>query len=374
MNFIMIQKYFERITDKRQEWKTKHNLLEIIVMTICAVVAECEAWYQIEEYCEEKESWFKEKLGLKLENGIPSHDTFERVFAMIDPKEMENCFMSWIRAVKQHTNGEIVSIDGKTICASREDNKRAIHMVSAWANANKVVLGQVRINEKSNEITAIPALIEMLALKGCIVTIDAMGCQKEIAQKISDKEAEYVLSLKGNQSSLNDDVVRYFETAIKERQFYPDIEDKTTQDNGHGRIEKRKYYLTNDIEWLNQKRDWKNLRSIGMVKSIIKENGEKREESRYFITSLTDIETFSKAVRSHWGIENGLHWVLDVAFNEDRCRMRKDNSGENFAVIRHIALNLLKQDDSKLSIKAKRHKCAYSDRFLYKILFENDMM
>lgn len=370
----MIEKYFETITDKRQQWKTKHNLLEIIVMTICAVVAECEAWYQIEEYCQEKEEWFKEKLCLKLEHGIPSHDTFERVFAMIDPKEMENCFMSWIKEVTQRTKGEIVSIDGKTICASRENNKRAIHMVSAWASANKLVLGQVRTNEKSNEITAIPMLLELLELKGCIITIDAMGCQKEIARQISDKGAEYVLSLKGNQSNLNEDVSRYFEAVLKERQIYPETKDKTTYDNGHGRLEKRRYYLTNDIEWLEQKEEWKNLRTIGMVHSRVIEKGEEREEIRYFITSLTDINVFANAVRSHWGIENSLHWVLDVAFNEDKCRMRKDNSGENFAVIRHIALNLLKQDSSKLSLKAKRHKCAYSDKFLYKILFENDLL
>ncbi len=370
----MIEKYFETITDRRQQGKIRHNLLEIIIMTICAVVAECEAWYQIEEYCQEKEEWFKEKLCLKLEHGIPSHDTFERVFAMIDPKEMENCFMSWINEVKRCTKGEIVSIDGKTICASRENNKRAIHMVSAWANANKLVLGQVRTNEKSNEITAIPMLIDLLALEGCIVTIDAMGYQKEIAQKISDKKSEYVLSLKGNQSNLSEDVSRYFEAAIKERQFYPETKDKITYDNGHGRLEKRRYYLTSDIGWLEQRKEWKNLRAVGMVHSTVIEKGEEREESRYFITSLTDINAFANAVRSHWGIENSLHWVLDVAFNEDKCRMRKDNSGENFAVIGHIALNLLKQDNSKLSLKAKRHKCAYSDKFLYKILFENDLI
>ena len=367
----MLQKHFETITDKRQEWKTKHNLLEIIIMTICAVIAECEAWYQIEEYCEEKRSWFKDKLGLELAHGIPSHDTFERVFAMIDPKEMESCFVSWIKEAKCLTKGEIVSIDGKTICASRDENKKAIHMVSAWANANKLVLGQVKTAEKSNEITAIPKLLEFLEINGCIVTIDAMGCQKDISKKIIEKEADYVFSLKGNQTSLNDDVIRYFGDALKNRRFYDEINETTTLDSGHGRIEKRKYFLTTDTDWLIQKPEWTELNAIGMVYSVVEEKGIIREETRYFITSLTDVKVFAKAVREHWGIENSLRWVLDVAFNEDKCRMRKDNSGENFAVIRHIALNLLKQDNSKLSLKAKRHKCAYSDAFLYKILFEN---
>lgn len=366
----MIKKHFEEITDKRQECKIKHNLLEVIVLTICAVIAECEAWYQIEEYCEEKKEWFRTKLGLKLEKGIPSHDTFERIFAMIEPKEFEKCFTLWIKAVNQLTKNETISIDGKTIRASRTTNKKAIHMVSAWANSSKIVLGQLKTEEKSNEITAIPTLLDLLEIKGCIVTIDAMGCQKDISAKIVEKEADYILGLKGNQSSLHNDVKLYFEEALKNRRLYPEIDDTTTKEKGHGRIEKRIYYLTSEIEWLSQKSDWTGLNSIGMVHSIVEEKGIVRTENRYFITSLTNIDTFAKSVREHWGIENSLHWVLDVGFNEDNCRMRKDNSGENFAVVRHIALNLLKQDNSKLSMKAKRHKCAYSDNFLYKILFQ----
>lgn len=367
----MIQEYFENITDKRQGWKIKHNLLEIIIMTICAVIAECEAWYQIEEYCEEKESWFKEKLGLSLANGIPAHDTFERVFSMIDPKELEKSFIDWVKAVNELTQGEVISIDGKTLCASKGGSRKAIHMVSAWANTNKIVLGQVRTEEKSNEITAIPKLLTLLEMKGCIVTIDAMGCQKDISKKVVEKAADYVFSLKGNQTTLNDDVRLYFEEALRNRKLFDKIDETKTLDKGHGRLEKRAYFLTTDVDWLVQKPDWTSLNAIGMVKSSVIEKGMQREETRYFITSLMDVSTFANAVRSHWGIENSLHWCLDVGFNEDSSRIRKDNSGENFAVIRHIAINLLKKDSSRLSLKAKRHKCAYSDSFLYKILFQN---
>jgi predicted transposase YbfD/YdcC len=359
----MIGRHFETLTDRRQEGKVKYNLLELIIMVICAVVAECEAWYQIEHYCKSKESWFKKKLKLKLRNGVPSHDTFERVFAMIDPKEFEKCFTTWINEVRTVIQRETISIDGKTICGSRDNNKRAIHMVSAWANEQKLVLGQIKTNEKSNEITAVPQLLDMLEINGCIVTADAMSCQKDIVKKITDKEADYVLGLKGNQETLYNDVKLYFAEECESEQV-------TTKEKGHGRIETRKYYLSTDIDWLWQKSEWKNLNAIGMVKSTVFEKEKYREETRYFITSLTDVMPFAKAVREHWGIENSLHWVLDVGFNEDNCRIRKDNSGENFAVVRHIAVNLLKKDTSKMSMKAKRHRCAYDDEFLYHLLFE----
>jgi len=359
----MIQKYIENITDPRQSWKVRHNLHEVIIMTICAVVAECEAWYQIEHYCKHKKEWFKDKLKLKLEHGIPSHDTFERVFAMIDPKEFEQSFSQWIHFARKRIFGETISIDGKTICASRDDEAKAIHMVSAWANKQKLVLGQIKTEDKSNEITAVPLLLDMLEIEKCVVTADAMSCQKDIAEKITEKKADYVLGLKGNQPNLFDDVKLYFDS-VK-------IEDKVvTKEKGHGRIETREYYLETDLDWLWQKAEWSNLNGIAMVKSKVLEKDVLREESRYFITSLTDVKAFAKATREHWGIENSLHWCLDVGFNEDRCRMRKDNSGENFAVIRHIALNLLKQDDSKMSLKAKRHRCAYDDDFLFHVLFD----
>ena len=337
-----MKKYFERITDPRQSWKITYNLHEIVIMTICAIISACEHWEDIVDFCRVKEDWFREKLGLKLENGVASHDTFQRVFQLIKPRELRKCFNSWVKSIHKKTKGEIISIDGKTVCGSRDAKTKAIHMVSAWANANQLVLGQVKTDEKSNEITAIPTLLELLELKDCIVTIDAMGCQKAIAEKIIEAKADYVFGLKGNQGTLNDDVRLYFEEAMKTPRFYEGITNVVTKDKGHGRFEKRYYWLSEDIDWLPQKSEWQGLKSIGMVRSVVEKNGKTTEATRFFISSLTDVKTFAHAVRTHWGIENSLHWCLDVIFHEDLNRTRKDYSSENFVVIRHIALNILK--------------------------------
>jgi len=367
-------KFFETLTDSRQAWKVKHPLYEVVVLTICAVVAECEAWYQIFHYCRTKEAWFRERIGLELKNGIPSHDTFERVFGLIYPKELEKSFAYWIDSAKAGLEkDEVISIDGKTVCGSADDNKKAVHMVSAWANRNRIVLGQVKTEEKSNEITAIPELLDMIDVSGSTVTIDAMGCQKKISEKITAKGADYVFGLKDNQSELREAAEDYFRAAIKDPALELEYMKKETLEKGHGRIEHRAYYLSNDIDWLDRK-GWFHLNGIGMVASCVEEKGQKRYEKRYYLTSLRDIDTFSSAVRQHWGIENSLHWVLDVAFNEDNCRTRKNYSGENFAVIRRIALNLLKQDNTpEMSMRMKRHRCAYDDDFLYNILFNTPL-
>jgi predicted transposase YbfD/YdcC len=234
-------------------------------------------------------------------------------------------------------------------------------MVSAWANANQLVLGQVKTEEKSNEITAIPTLLELLELKGCIVTIDAMGCQKEIAKQITGAESDYVFGLKGNQSSLHDDVKLYFETEKAKQKA-------TTRNKGHGRVETREYFLETEIGWLADKASWPGLNAIGMVKSSVWEKEILREESRFFVTSLTDVNVFAGAVRAHWGIENSLHYCLDVVFHEDACRTRKDNSAENFSVIRKIALNILKLFPAKMSLARKRRKCEYDADFMADVL------
>ena len=365
----MLQKYFETIRDSRQVWKIKHNMLEVIIMTICAVVSGCEHWEDIADFCKVKEGWFREKVGLELKNGIASHDTFQRVFAIIRPKELEKRFSAWMKAVTRTTKGQCVSIDGKTIRGSRDESDHVIHMVSAWASKNQMVLGQVRTDEKSNEITAIPELLELLELEGCIVTIDAMGCQKEIAKNIVEAHADYVLALKENHPTIYDEVKLYFETALGEPRFYGDVSKVETLEKGHGRIEKRAYYLTGDIDWMEDKHLWAGLKAIGMVCSRVQKADGIHEQTRFFLSSVDDIGLFAQAVRSHWGIENSLHWCLDVVFNEDKSRIHVDNSGENFAVVRHIALNLLKAFPVKMSLARKRRKCEYDADFVSDVLF-----
>lgn len=365
----MLQKYFETLKDKRQNGKVKHKLLEIVVMTICAVTIGCEYWYQIGHYCAHQENWFREKLGLELKNGVGSHNTFRRIFSAIEPKEFEHNFKEWVRAVCRVTKGEIISIDGKTICGSGSGDKSPLHLVSAWANKNQMVIGQERTEDKSNEITAIPKLLEALNIKDCIVTIDAMGTQKEIAEKIAANN-DYVLALKDNHTKLSRDVYTYFEETIADEKVYFEVNSLKTSEKGHGRIEKRAYYLSTDIDWLEQKNSWAGLKGIGAVWSETERNGKKCSEHRYYLTTLTDVKTFADSVRAHWGIENSLHWCLDVVFNEDRCRSRTGNIAENFVVIRKIVLNILKTfpTEKPSTLNAKRLRCQYDFDFFSDVL------
>ena len=368
----MIAEYFSGVEDSRAPWKVKHNMLEIIVMVITAVAGGCDAWEVIEDFCKVKKEWMKTRLHLKLENGIPSHDTMQRVFGMIKPKEFEKSFCAWMGAVAEKTDGEIISIDGKTLRGSKDGEKKPLHMVSAWANANQLVLGQIATEEKSNEITAVPELIDLLDIEGCTITADAMSCQKEITAKITQGKAEYVLGLKENQPSLYADVKDFWEDVQKHPNQYTDIQTTQTSDKGHGRIEKRKYYLSTEIQWIEQRGKWSNLNGIGMVESQVThtDSGQITEDRRFFITSLKDVASFSKAARAHWGIENSLHWCLDVVFDEDHIRMRKDNSAENMAVVRHIVLNVLKNypTTKRMSLSRKRQKCEYDHDFLADVL------
>lgn len=364
----MMQEYFGELTDNRQAWKVRHNLLEIIVMTICAVIAGCDVWEDITDFCRVKAAWFKESLHMKLENGIPSHDTMQRVWGMIDPKEFERCFCAWVEAVCQKTNGEIVSIDGKTVRRSGGKDQKPIHMVSAWANSQQMVLGQMATDEKSNEITAVPELLEMLDIAGCIITADAMSCQKEITQKITEKGADYVLGLKENQPTMRREVQEFFNAAKQEPQNYTSVKSVRTTDAGHGRVETRTYYLTTEIEWFESLAEWRNLRAFGMVLSRVVQSDRITEDVRYFITSLEDVSVFAEAVRKHWGIENSLHWCLDMTFREDLSRIRKNHSAENMVVVRHMALNVLKNHPAKISIARKRRRCAYDDDFFADVI------
>lgn len=311
--------------DPRKETHNKrHQLADILVLTLLASICGAQTWTDVEEFGKSKEEWLK--TFLKLPNGIPSHDTIGDLYARLSPSQLQQGFLSWVQSLVEVSGGDIIPIDGKTLRRSydRADGRGAIHMVSAWSSANGVVLGQLKTEEKSNEITAIPELLGMLDIKGCIVTIDAMGCQKEIAKQIVTQEGDYVLALKGNQGGLFEDVQLYMDSLINQQLKNKPMQTTQTLDKGHGRIEERRYWITDSIDWLPKKQDWEGLKSIGVVESI-RSIGEKvTTERRYYINSLPmNAVRFSDAVRTHWSIENQLHWSLDVSFNEDQCRVRK---------------------------------------------------
>jgi predicted transposase YbfD/YdcC len=362
--------HFGSLPDPREPGLVEHKLLDIITIAICAVICGADSWVEMEEFGKAREEWLKGFL--ELPHGIPSHDTFGRVFARISAVAFQRCFASWIQAVFTVTQGQVIAIDGKTLRRSydRGSGKAAIHMVSAWANANRLVLGQVKTDEKSNEITAIPELLKLLDVKGCIVTIDAMGCQRAIAAQIIQQGGDYVLALKGNQGGLYDDVYQFFEYA-RARQFkgIPHRYHETV-DGDHGRVEVRRYWTVDQFEWLADRAKWKGLSLIGMVEAERHVGADVSVERRYYIASLAnDAVRFGHAVRGHWSIENPLHWSLDVTFNEDGCRVRQGEAAENFAVLRHIALSLLRQEKTaKVGLKAKRLKAALDIDYLLKVL------
>jgi predicted transposase YbfD/YdcC len=368
-----IIEHFSTLTDPRVRLKTKHKLIDIIVITVCGTICGADNWAEIEIYGNLKQEWLEEFL--ELPNGIPSHDTFGRVFSLISPEEFQRCFLNWVQSVFTVTDGQVVAIDGKTLRHSydRANNKSAIHMVSAWASKNGLTLGQVKTDAKSNEITAIPELLRLLEIKGCIVTIDAMGCQKKIAEEIVDRGGDYVLALKGNQGTLMEDVEFFFLDG-KENKFKDiDVDYHETVDGGHGRVEIRRHWTVSDIDWLHQKGDWNGLKTIGMVESERHIDEEISIEQRFYIASISnDAKMLAKAVREHWGIENRVHWVLDVAFDEDGSRIRKGNASENLAVIRHITLNLLRNEKTKkVGIKAKRKAAGWDNPYMLKVLGVN---
>ena len=364
-----ISAHFANLSDPRRDNK-RHQLIDIITIAICAVISNADSFEHIAEFGRAKQQWLNRFLGLP--HGIPSPDTFERVFARIDPKQFKRCFMQWIEAICDLTKGEVIAVDGKTLRRSHDksDGKAAIHMVSAWACANGLVVGQIKTEDKSNEITAIPELLKMLQIKGCIVTIDAMGCQKAIAETIIEKKADYVFSLKGNHSLLHDDVKLFFQTQ-KETDFKDISNDYyESTDAEHGKIEIRRYWTTSDIDWLQNKENWRKLKTICMVERERQFDHKTECETSYYIGSIGDnAERFAHAVRSHWSIENSLHWVLDVSFREDESRIRKANAPENMAVLRHIALNMIKKETSlKKSIKSKRLRAGWDNDYLMKVL------
>jgi predicted transposase YbfD/YdcC len=366
-----IVEHFSKLKDPRIERHKKHRLEDIIVLSICAVLSGAEGWEAIREYGETKIEWLRQFI--PLANGIPADDTLARVMSRLSAKGLQECFVSWVTAVSEATDGSVIPIDGKTLRGSfdRSRGKRAIHMVNAWSSANGVVLGQLKTEEKSNEITAIPKLLELLEIKGCIVTIDAMGCQKEIAKQIIEQGGDYLLAVKANQGALEEAVVDFFDTAQAADfkgvlvDYHEDI------DSGHGRIEVRRCWTSSDLSTLPHPEHWVGLTSIVMLESERHIGEQHSLERRYYITSLqSNAQRAGHAARSHWGVENSLHWTLDVTFREDACRIRRGEAAENLCTLRHFVLNLLKQETTlKKSIKQKRLKAGWDDGYRAKVLF-----
>lgn len=365
-----IVKYFAAVPDPRVDRSQLHPLTSILVLSLLAVICGADSFVAIELFGQRKQAWLE--TFLDLPNGIPSHDTLGRVFAMLDPNGLAAAFRGWMQEVAQLTSGGLVAIDGKTLRRSfRKRGTGFVHMVSAWSAENRVVLAQVKTEEKSNEITAIPRLLELLHLKDATVTIDAMGCQKEIAKTIVERGADYMLGVKDNQPTLAADIAAIFERARLEPQVLASMSTSETRDKGHGRTEVRRCWTTSNLDGVSQRNQWANLRSVVLIQSERTVDGKTSFEDHYYISSqsMLPAKQAMADARNHWGIENGLHWVLDIAFREDECRIRAGHAAENFAVVRHLALNLLKAvKGAKGGIMNRRLQAGWDHDFLFQVL------
>jgi predicted transposase YbfD/YdcC len=364
---------FAELKDPRVNRTKRHSLGDILAIAICAILCGADGWTQVAKFGRCKLQWFQ--TFLDLPNGIPSHDTFGRVLAVLDPRAFEECFMKWIAALTTASAGRLIAIDGKTIRRSLDaaNGKAAIHMVSAWCAANHMVLGQLATDAKSNEITAIPELMKLLDLSGAVVTIDAAGCQKKIAQQIVDQGGHYLLQLKGNQGGLHGETVELFDQCLRDDCHGISYHAAQTVNGGHGRIEERTIWATSEIGWFAEKGKWKNLRSLIRVQAKRTVGGETSTEYRYYITDLPsdNASGLLAYIRGHWGIENNLHWCLDINFREDDRRIRQGHAAENFARLSRIALNLLQAEKTNDGgIKTKRLCCGWDHDYLLKVLTE----
>jgi len=367
------------VPDPRINRRKAHDLVDILVIAICAMLCGAEGFNDMEDFGKAKRDWFKSFLGLR--NGIPSHDTFNRVFAALDPKEFLDCFLRWTQNLREVVAQEIVALDGKALRRALSRGQNVKYIVSAWAASNGLVLGQLKVADKSNEITAVPELLRVLELSGCIVTIDAMGCQKKIAQEIVEADADYVLALKGNQETVHEEVKSFLDAIIAEQQAPRPVAVKPskaaatlarveTVEKDHGRLEIRRYYQSDQLDWFADRSKWEGLKSVGVVESIRQVDDKTTVERRYYLSSLPlGVETFARAVRSHWGVENKVHWIMDVCFREDQSRARAGYAAENLATLRRWALNLLQRERTKKrGIRGKQLNAGWDQAYLLRLL------
>jgi len=370
---------FKDLPDPRVDRTKEHSLVDILVIAVCTLLCAGETFNDMEDFGKAKEDWFR--TFLKLANGIPSHDTFNRVFAALDPKEFLACFLRWTQSLRQAVHQEIVALDGKALRRAMNKKEHLKYVVSAWAESNNLVLGQWKVTDKSNEITAVPELLRVLELSGCIVTLDAMGCQKKIAQEIIEADADYVLALKGNQETVHEEVKSFLDATLAEAQAPrpPGVRAPKaaallahvqTVEKDHGRIEIRDYYQSDQLDWFADLDQWEGLKSVGVVESRRAVEGVQTVERRYYLASLPlNVELFARAVRSHWGVENKVHWVMDVCFHEDQSRARTGHAAENLATLRRLALNMLKKETTKKrGIKGKQLNASWNHSYLLRLL------
>ena len=374
-----LAEYFQALSDPRVDRRKLHKLIDVLVIAICCLICGGESFNDMEEFGKSKENWLKGFL--ELPHGIPSHDTFNRVFAALNPKLFLECFLRWTQSLREVLSQEIVALDGKALRRAVKKGQGAQYVVSAWAEGNGLVLGQLKVADKSNEITALPELLRVLELSGCIVTTDAMGCQKKIAKEIKEADADYVLALKGNHETVHAEVKSFLDAALAEQQAPRPAGAKLspaaanlayleTVEKDHGRLEIRRYYQSDVLDWFADKEKWEGLQSVGMVQSLREVDGKVTEEWRYHLASLPlGVATFARAVRSHWGGENKVHWIMDVCFQEDQSRARTGYAAENLATLRRLALNLLKREKTKKrGLKGKRLAAGWDHAYLLRIL------
>ncbi len=376
---LSLVEHFKSLSDPRVDRTKDHALIDILVIAVCTLLCAGETFNDMEDFGRAKYDWFKTFLTLR--NGIPSHDTFNRVFAALDPQKFLECFLSWTQSLRQAVPQEIVALDGKALRRALHKNQSPQYIVSAWAESNSLVLGQLKVNQKSNEITAVPELLRVLELSGCIVTVDAMGCQKKIAQEIIESDADYVLALKGNQERVHEEVKTFLDSTLVEKKALrpagvepgraaATLTSLETVEKDHGRLETRRYYQSSQLAWFADLPKWEGLKSVGMVEAVREVGGQTTLERRYYLSSLSlDIAQFARAVRGHWGIENKVHWVMDVCFREDQSRARAGFAAENLATLRRLALNMLQREKTKKrGIKGKQLNACWDHAYLLQLL------